>query len=67
MENKELKNDKIGDWISKKIVMKKMDYKETQMAAFLKEYRHVLKISRIGNRVFVSEASLIEVINMNEI
>ena len=57
---------KIGDWISKKDAMEFLDYKETQMREFMWEYSYILRVSRIGRRVFITETSLNQVLEVME-
>ena len=64
MKIKELKQ--IGDWISKRDTMEFLNYKTTQMNQFLKDYASSLRIARIGQRVFISLSSLIQVLELNE-
>jgi hypothetical protein len=64
MKIKELKQ--IGDWISKRDAMEFLNYKTTQMNQFLKDYASSLRIARIGQRVFISLSSLIQVLELNE-
>ena len=64
MKIKELKQ--IGDWISKRDAMEFLNYKTTQMNQFLKDYASSLRISRIGQRVFITLSSLIQVLELNE-
>lgn len=56
---------RLGDWISKKEVMEFLGYRTTQMNQFLKDYSRLLKVSRIGRRVFITVSSLIEVMELN--
>ena len=64
MKIKELKH--LGDWISKRDAMEFLNYKTTQMNQFLKDYASSLRIARIGQRVFISLSSLIQVLELNE-
>ena len=64
MKIKELKH--LGDWISKRDAMEFLNYKTTQMNQFLKDYASSLRIARIGQRVFITLSSLIEVLELNE-
>ena len=64
MKIKELKQ--VGDWISKRDAMQFLNYKTTQMNQFLKDYASSLRISRIGQRVFITLSSLIQVLEGNE-
>ena len=64
MKIKELKQ--VGDWISKRDAMQFLNYKTTQMNQFLKDYASSLRIARIGQRVFISLSSLIQVLELNE-
>ena len=65
MKIKELKQ--VGGWISKRDAMEFLNYKTTQMNKFLKDYSSSLRISRIGQRVFITLSSLIKVIELNEL
>ena len=65
MKIKELKQ--LGDWISKHDAMQFLNYKTTQMNQFLKDNESSLRISRIGQRVFITLSSLIKVIELNEL
>ena len=65
MKIKELKQ--VGDWISKRDAMDFLNYKNTQMNQFLKDYASSLRISRIGQRVFITLSSFKKVIELNEI
>lgn len=56
---------RLGDWISKKDAMEFLGYRTTQMNQFLKDYSHLLKVSRIGRRVFITVSSLIKVMELN--
>ena len=53
---------KIGGWIPKKYVMEFLGYKSSQMAIFMKRFDHVLQIRKIERRSFISESSLLEVL-----
>ena len=64
MKVKELKQ--VGDWISKRDAMEFLNYKTTQMNQFLKDYASSLRVSRIGQRVFITLSSLVEVLDSNE-
>ena len=65
MKIKEMKQ--VGDWISKRDAMEFLNYKTTQMNQFLKDYAMSLRIARIGQRVFITLSSLIQVLELNEI
>lgn len=63
MENiNELK--KLGDWISKKDAMEFLGYRTTQMNQFLKDYSGLLKVSKIGRRVFITVSSIVRVLEL---
>lgn len=64
MKIKELKQ--VGDWISKRDAMEFLNYKTTQMNQFLKDHASSLRIARIGQRVFITLGSLIQVLELNE-
>ena len=64
MKIKEMKQ--VGDWISKRDAMEFLNYKTTQMNQFLKDYSPGLRIARIGQRVFITMSSLIQVLELNE-
>lgn len=64
MKIKEMKQ--VGDWISKRDAMEFLNYKTTQMNQFLKDYAASLRITRIGQRVFITLSSLIRVLELNE-
>ena len=64
MKIKEMKQ--VGEWISKRDAMEFLNYKTTQMNQFLKDYASSLRIARIGQRVFITLSSLIEVLELNE-
>lgn len=64
MKIKELKQ--VGDWVSKRDAMEFLNYKTTQMNQFLKDYASSLRVSRIGQRVFITLSSLVEVLDSNE-
>jgi hypothetical protein len=57
-----IKKQKIGDWISKKDVMSFLGYKETQMREFMINNANILRVSRIGKRSFITESSLLKVL-----
>ena len=65
MKIKEMKQ--VGDWISKRDAMEFLNYKTTQMNHFLKDYSPSLRIARIGQRVFITMSSLIQVLELNEV
>ena len=65
MKIKEMKQ--VGDWISKRDAMEFLNYKTTQMNQFLKDYATSLRIARIGQRVFITLSSLIQVLELNEV
>ena len=65
MKIKEMKQ--VGDWISKRDAMEFLNYKTTQMNQFLKDYSQSLRIARIGQRVFITLSSFIQVIELNEV
>ena len=65
MEIKEMKQ--VGDWISKRDAMEFLNYKTTQMNQFLKDHASSLRVSRIGQRLFITLSSLIKVIELNEL
>ena len=65
MKIKEIKQ--VGDWISKRDAMEFLNYRTTQMNQFLKNYASRLRIARIGQRVFITLSSLIQVIELNEV
>ncbi len=65
MKIKEMKQ--VGDWISKRDAMEFLNYRTTQMNQFLKNYASRLRIARIGQRVFITLSSLIQVIELNEV
>ena len=62
---KEIK--KLGDWITKKDAMEFLGYKTTQMHHFMKDYAHLLEVSRIGRRTFITLPSLLIVIENHKI
>ena len=64
MKIKEMKQ--VGDWISKRDAMEFLNYRGTQMNQFLKDYAASLRITRIGQRVFITLSSLIRVLELNE-
>ena len=57
----------VGGWISKRDAMEFLNYKTTQMNQFLKDYSQSLRIARIGQRVFITLSSFIQVIELNEV
>ncbi|MDA7762297.1 hypothetical protein N8927_03825 [Crocinitomicaceae bacterium] len=65
MKIKEMKQ--VGDWISKRDAMEFLNYRTTQMNQFLKDYASSLRITRIGQRVFITLSSLIQVLELNEV
>ena len=65
MKIKEMKQ--VGGWISKRDAMEFLNYKTTQMNQFLKDYSQSLRIARIGQRVFITLSSFIQVIELNEV
>ena len=65
MKIKEMKQ--VGDWISKQDAMEFLNYKTTQMNQFLKDYATSLRIARIGQRVFITLSSLIQVLELKEV
>ena len=65
MKIKEMKQ--VGDWISKRDAMEFLNYKTTQMNQFLKDYSQSLIIARIGQRVFITLSSFIQVIELIEV
>ena len=65
MKIKEMKQ--VGDWVSKRDAMEFLNYRTTQMNQFLKDYASSLRIARIGQRVFITLSSLIQVLELNEV
>ena len=57
---------KIGDWISKKDVMAFLGYKETQMREFMINNANSLEVTRIGRRCFITEISLLKVLELGK-
>lgn len=56
---------RLGDWISKKEAMEFLGYRTTQMNQFLKDYSGLLKVSKIGRRLFITISSLVQVLESN--
>ena len=63
---KQSKVSKIGDWIAKKDVMAFLGYKETQMREFMINNTNSLEITKIGRRCFITETSLLKVLEANK-
>ena len=57
----------VGGWVSKRDAMEFLNYKTTQMNQFLQDYSQSLRIARIGQRVFITLSSFIQVIELNEV
>lgn len=55
--------NKVGDFLSKKDVMNFLGYKETQMREFMINNADKLIVSKIGRRCFITESSLLKVLN----
>jgi len=64
MEFKKLKT--IGTWANRTEVMEFFNYKPTQMHQFMKDFKDVLIVSRIGRRCFIEIKSLERVLDMHK-
>jgi hypothetical protein len=64
-EVKEIK--KLGDWITKKDAMEFLGYKTTQMHHFMKDNAHLLEVSRVRRRTFITISSLLMVFEQHKV